>query len=104
MILLSLFFCSKFSIINYMKKYYWAVSYFFDKDTSVQSHYDIDIEKETRDALFTLIVSMFVVGGMVGALVGGTVADKLGRKRGLILSAVILIRVLLNFSIICLIN
>ena len=54
---------------------------------SYKSHYDIDIEKETRDALFTLIVSMFVVGGMVGALVGGTVADKLGRKRGLILSA-----------------
>jgi len=54
---------------------------------SHKSHYDIVITDSTLDILFTLITSAFVVGGMAGALVGGSIADKLGRKRGLILSA-----------------
>ena len=61
-----------------------------------QSHYDIVITDSTLDILFTLITSAFVVGGMAGALVGGSIADKLGRKRGLILSAVRIIEMILD--------
>ncbi|XP_023331048.1 glucose transporter type 1 isoform X1 [Eurytemora carolleeae] len=53
-----------------------------------KSHYNVTLTNDGRDAIYTLIVSMFVVGGMVGAMIGGTIADKLGRKRGLILSQV----------------
>ena len=51
----------------------------------IKSHYNVTLTNDGRDAIYTLIVSMFVVGGMVGAMIGGTIADKLGRKRGLIL-------------------
>ena len=35
-----------------------------------------------------MITSAFIVGGMVGAMVGGWVANRMGRKRGLVLSQV----------------
>ena len=40
--------------------------------------------KEKVDTLFSLAVSAFPVGGMIGGLTGGYVADKFGRKRGLL--------------------
>ena len=35
---------------------------------------------------FTGAVTAFVVGGMVGALTGGWLADKLGRRKGILIS------------------
>jgi MFS family permease len=48
----------------------------------------VELSESNVVAIYTAIVSMFVVGGMVGAMGGGYVADKMGRKRGLILSQV----------------
>eukprot|EP00088_Acartia_fossae_P033567 TRINITY_DN3435_c0_g1_i1.p1 TRINITY_DN3435_c0_g1~~TRINITY_DN3435_c0_g1_i1.p1 ORF type:complete len:476 (+),score=97.49 TRINITY_DN3435_c0_g1_i1:2-1429(+) len=52
---------------------------------SHQVHYDVVLEKSTIGTIFSIIVAMFVVGGMVGAMSGGLIAEKIGRKRGLIL-------------------
>lgn len=55
---------------------------------SHQAHYGEELSDSTIRAIYTAIVSMFVVGGMVGAMGGGYVADRMGRRRGLILSQV----------------
>jgi len=60
---------------------------------SHKSHYNVTLdpgeEGVTVQVIFTFITSAFIVGGMVGAMGGGMVADKMGRKRGLIISQVI---------------
>ena len=58
---------------------------------SHKSHYGSTINP---NAIFTVITSAFIAGGMVGAMVGGVVADKMGRKRGLIISQVVMILVM----------
>lgn len=42
------------------------------------------LSKGKADTLFSLAVTAFLVGGMIGGLTGGYVADKFGRKRGLL--------------------
>jgi len=54
-----------------------------------KSHYGVDLTEDQIDAIFTAITCTFLVGGMVGAMIGGWVADKLGRKRGLVISQAI---------------
>ena len=51
-------------------------------------HYGEYLTKTKQDTIFTIITSAFIVGGMAGAMGGGMVADKIGRKRGLIVSQV----------------
>merc|ERR1719244_2451549 len=53
---------------------------------SHKSHYGSTINP---NAIFTVITSAFIAGGMLGAMGGGVVADKIGRKRGLMVSQVI---------------
>ena len=53
---------------------------------SHKSHYGNIIDP---NSIFTVITSAFIAGGMIGAMVGGLVADKMGRKRGLIISQVV---------------
>jgi MFS family permease len=53
-----------------------------------QAHYGVELSDSNIRAIYTAIVSMFVVGGMVGAMGGGYVADRLGRRRGLIFAQV----------------
>jgi len=53
---------------------------------SYYSHYGTYLDKSQQDVIFTAITSTFIIGGMFGAMVGGIVADKIGRKRGLIFS------------------
>jgi MFS family permease len=48
----------------------------------------VELSDSNIRAIYTAIVSVFVVGGMAGAMSGGYVADRLGRKRGLILAQV----------------
>jgi len=56
---------------------------------SHKTHYGIELKESTTKSIFSVLVSMFVVGGMIGALSGGSLAEKIGRKRGLILSGVL---------------
>merc|ERR1719175_586278 len=56
---------------------------------SYESHYDNNLTESTLNLIFGTIVSAYVVGGMAGAMMGGYVAERLGRKRGLIFSQVI---------------
>jgi len=51
-------------------------------------HYGEYLTKTKQDTIFTIITSAFIVGGMAGAMGGGMVADKIGRKRGLIVSQI----------------
>jgi len=55
---------------------------------SYHSHYGEYLDKSGQDIIFTIITSSFIVGGMVGAMGGGFVADKIGRKKGLIVSQI----------------
>ena len=51
---------------------------------SFKKRYDRDLSSDQVSTFFSIAVSAFLVGGMVGALSGGWVAEKFGRKRGLI--------------------
>jgi len=55
---------------------------------SYHEHYGEYLNKAQQDTIFTIITSAFIVGGMIGAMGGGFVADKIGRKRGLIVSQI----------------
>jgi len=55
---------------------------------SYYEHYGKYLDKTGQDTIFTIITSAFIVGGMAGAMGGGFVADKIGRKRGLIVSQI----------------
>ena len=48
------------------------------------ARYNSTLTKETSKTYFSVIVSLFLVGGLVGSLSGGYVADKFGRKRGIL--------------------
>jgi len=55
---------------------------------SYYEHYGEYLDKSGQDTIFTIITSAFIVGGMAGAMGGGFVADKIGRKRGLVVSQI----------------
>ncbi|GBN30448.1 Glucose transporter type 1 [Araneus ventricosus] len=44
------------------------------------------ISEDTRDLIWSIAVSIFAIGGMVGGITGGTIATKFGRKGGLLLN------------------
>ena len=60
----------------------------FTRETH-KSHYGVELTDNQVDTVFTAITCAFLVGGMAGAMLGGWVADRLGRKRGLITSQAI---------------
>ena len=49
-----------------------------------KERYDKDLTEDSISTYFSVAVSVFLVGGMIGALSGGWVAEKFGRKRGLL--------------------
>jgi len=51
-----------------------------------EERYGEEIEKSFKSLIFSLAVNGFVVGGMIGGLSGGWLANKLGRKKGLLYS------------------
>ena len=50
--------------------------------------YDSELSSDSISTYFSIAVSMFLVGGLIGALSGGWVAEKFGRKRGLLYTQV----------------
>lgn len=44
------------------------------------------ISEELRDIIWSLAVSIFAIGGMIGGITAPTVANRFGRKRGLVLN------------------
>lgn len=46
---------------------------------TIKKQYDFDISVSQLDMLWSLIISIFLVGGCVGSLIAGTLADKYGR-------------------------
>lgn len=51
----------------------------------------VPAEQETVEFIFSLIVAVFCVGGMAGALSTAFVADKLGRKGGLLYNNILVL-------------
>lgn len=56
----------------------------FINQTSHARNAQSEITNESINVIFSTIVSVFAIGGMFGALATGFVADKLGRKAGLL--------------------
>ncbi|KAK9701285.1 Sugar transporter [Popillia japonica] len=66
----------KVNIENFMKDVYkWR--------------YGKDMSAETVEVLFSLAVSIFAIGGMLGGFSGGMVANRFGRKGGLLLNNIL---------------
>uniref|UniRef100_T1JHW6 Major facilitator superfamily (MFS) profile domain-containing protein n=1 Tax=Strigamia maritima TaxID=126957 RepID=T1JHW6_STRMM len=51
--------------------------------------YDEVIVSETLNLLSSIVVSIFAGGGMIGGFFGGFIANRCGRKRGLLLNNII---------------
>lgn len=48
--------------------------------------FEKEADDTTTDLIYSIIVSIFCVGGMIGALATAYVAEKLGRKGGLLIN------------------
>ncbi|KAL0280738.1 UNVERIFIED_CONTAM: hypothetical protein PYX00_001954 [Menopon gallinae] len=57
----------------------------FIKDV-YKKRYDKDIKEETVQFLYSVAVSIFAIGGMLGGFIGGTIANRFGRKGGLLMN------------------
>ncbi|UJR27405.1 hypothetical protein I4U23_008695 [Adineta vaga] len=61
----------------------------FINDTNHKRNPETTISASTVTLIFSLAVSIFALGGMVGGLFGGFITDRLGRKGGMYLNTVI---------------
>uniref|UniRef100_A0A1I8NXF7 Major facilitator superfamily (MFS) profile domain-containing protein n=1 Tax=Stomoxys calcitrans TaxID=35570 RepID=A0A1I8NXF7_STOCA len=52
-------------------------------------NYDIHLSSEGLDLVFSGIISIFLIGGAVGSFLGAIVANKLGRKRSLLICGIL---------------
>ncbi|EEB19241.1 glucose transporter, putative [Pediculus humanus corporis] len=60
----------------------------FIKDVYKQ-RYEEDIQEEAVQLLYSVAVSIFAIGGMLGGFSGGIIANRFGRKGGLLLNNVL---------------
>ncbi|XP_058793375.1 glucose transporter type 1 isoform X2 [Phymastichus coffea] len=60
----------------------------FMKDV-YKSRYGEDISEDYVQSLYSIAVSIFAIGGMVGGFSGGMIANRFGRKGGLLLNNVV---------------
>ena len=56
----------------------------FINETYISEDNQDGFSDEKLGSLFSVAVAVYLLGGMIGALLGGYVADKFGRKRGII--------------------
>lgn len=61
---------------------------YFMKDVYKQ-RYGEELPEDWVKTLYSVVVSIFAIGGMVGGFIGGMVADRFGRKGGLLLNNVL---------------
>ena len=66
------FYCSILTI------YSWQIIENFC-NASLLDHYGVQVEKTPLELLWSAVVSIFLVGGGIGAVLGGPIADRLGR-------------------------
>ncbi|KAJ9575374.1 hypothetical protein L9F63_025674, partial [Diploptera punctata] len=60
----------------------------FMKDV-YKSRYGEDIQDDSVKLLYSLAVSIFAIGGMLGGICGGMIANRFGRKGGLLLNSLL---------------
>ena len=53
---------------------------------SFRSRYGVVLDDSSAKLWFSIAVNAAIVGGLVGALLGGSVANKYGRKTGLLMA------------------
>ncbi|KJH49451.1 MFS transporter, SP family [Dictyocaulus viviparus] len=61
-------------------------------DWIIQSHrekYNVTLDKQSADLTWSTIVAVFGVGGAIGGLISGFIADKCGRRNGLLCTNVL---------------
>ncbi|XP_018332635.1 glucose transporter type 1 isoform X6 [Agrilus planipennis] len=54
-----------------------------------KARYDEDLSDESAERIYSFAVSVFAIGGMLGGFVGGMVANRFGRKGGLLLNNIL---------------
>ena len=58
-------------------------------NSSIVHRHNIQLSEEWIKTCFSAVVSIFVIGGMIGSLSGSFLANKFGRKQGLLYSQVL---------------
>ncbi|CAG9781697.1 unnamed protein product [Diatraea saccharalis] len=64
------------NIANFMKDVY-------------KNRYGLDLHDDTVNKLYSIAVSIFAIGGMLGGFSGGMIANRFGRKGGLLLNNIL---------------
>ncbi|KAF9797293.1 hypothetical protein SFRURICE_006275, partial [Spodoptera frugiperda] len=64
------------NIANFMKDVY-------------KNRYGMDLQDDTVNRLYSIAVSIFAIGGMLGGFSGGMIANRFGRKGGLLLNNIL---------------
>lgn len=76
--MIKLFFRLKDKVINFLIFFFFQNIENFIKDVYKQ-RYEEDIQEEAVQLLYSIAVSIFAIGGMIGGFSGGIIANRFGR-------------------------